>query len=87
MSIKALRRTQPSRLRLQATRPVGRVVELRSLGRTLEWQMSSEILKRIADGRTDLVFQYLSEGHSRSRPITRARRSLPYAPTMATLAP
>ena len=25
--------------------------------------MSSEILTRIADGRTDLVFQYLSEGH------------------------
>ena len=26
--------------------------------------MSEENLKRIADGRTDLVFQYVSEGHS-----------------------
>ncbi len=28
--------------------------------------MSSDILTRIADGRTDLVFQYLSEGHPAS---------------------
>ena len=30
--------------------------------------MSSDLLKRIADGRTDLVFQYLSEGHPATAP-------------------
>src|SRR6476661_7116489 len=27
------------------------------------WSMSSDILNRLADGRTDLVFPYLSEGY------------------------
>jgi hypothetical protein len=30
--------------------------------------MSSTILQRIADGRTDLVFQYLSDGHTAHSP-------------------